>query len=136
MENAGDVLIVDDEKQISKLVQEILLGTGLFRNVMIASDGIEATQKLMNQKFSIVILDIKMPKKTGVDVLKEFKDEVGYNSPSSVIIVSGFLDQTIMSHAIKSGVKNFLTKPFDQGALITKVGEVLKSRGILQKIKK
>ena len=136
MDNAGDVLIVDDEKKISKLVQEVLVGTGLFRNVMIASDGIEATQKLMNQTFAVVVLDIKMPKKSGIDVLKEFKDEVGFNSPSSVIIVSGFLDQSVMNHAIKAGVKNFLIKPFDQAALVTKVAEVLKNRGILQKIKK
>ena len=80
--------------------------------------------KLANQKFALVLLDINMPKKTGVDILKEL-DKNANNSADSIVIVSGELNKNVLSQAMVKGVKNFLVKPFDENAFQEKIRQVL-----------
>ena len=119
-----DVLIVDDDKAICEILKEYCVHMGCFKNIVIANDGITAAQKLRNQRFAIVLLDINMPKKNGIELLAEF-DGDAINSKDSVLVVSGTLEKDVIARIIQRGVKNFLVKPFDEPAFQDKVLKVL-----------
>jgi len=121
-----DVLIVDDDKNICEILKEYVIHMGCFKNIVMAHDGMLATQKLRNQKFALVLLDINMPKKTGLDLLAEFTDKNSINKTNSVVIVSGTLDKDAIADILKAGIKTFLVKPFDEAAFQDRVLKVLK----------
>ena len=121
-----DVLIVDDDKSICEILGEYCQNLGCFKNIVYAHDGIMATQKLRNQKFSLILLDINMPKKSGYDLLGEF--EAGaLNHKDAVLIVSGTLEKDLIAKIINRGVKTFLVKPFDEPSFQERVLKILKS---------
>lgn len=128
-----DCLIIDDEKDICEVLKIYCENLGVFRNIIVARDGIVGTNKLHNQKFGLILLDINMPKKSGLDVLKEF-DGDHKNSFDSVIVVSGELDKTKLSAILGKGVKNFIIKPFTEAQFQEKVIPILKAN--LAKAKK
>ncbi len=119
-----DVLIVDDDKAICEILKEYCVHMGCFKNIVIANDGVMAAQKLRNQRFAIILVDINMPKKNGIELLAEF-DGDAINSKDSVLIVSGTLEKDVIARIIQRGVKNFLVKPFDEPAFQDKVLKVL-----------
>lgn len=121
---SDDVIIIDDDKEVIEVLKMYCENLGCFRFIVTAKDGVEASMKLSNQKFALILLDINMPKKTGVDILKEL-DKNANNSPDSIVIVSGELNKNVLSQAMVKGVKNFLVKPFDENAFQEKIRQVL-----------
>lgn len=119
-----DVLICDDEKEICEILKVYCENMGCFKNIVMAHDGITATQKLRNQKFALVCLDISMPKKSGYDLIGDV--EAGsINSKDNILIVSGTLEKDLIAKIIASGVKNFMVKPFDEKQFQEKVLRIL-----------
>lgn len=119
-----DVLICDDDKNICEILKVYCESMGCFKNIILAHDGIMATQKLANQKFAVILLDISMPKKTGYDLIGDI-DHSDINSIESVLIVSGTLEKNLLSKILASGVKNFMVKPFDEKQFQDKVLKIL-----------
>lgn len=124
-----DVLIVDDDRGVIEVIELYCENLGCFRNIIKARDGSEASKKLANQKFALILLDINMPKKSGVDIIKELDDKNHPNSLESVVIVSGELNKTVLAESMKRGVKTFLVKPFDETQFIERV------KGVLAKVR-
>jgi response regulator of citrate/malate metabolism len=122
----GDVLIVDDEKNVTKVLKAYCEELGVFRNIIVAQDGAIACRKLEMQKFALILLDINMPKKSGLDVIKEIGEST-LNLKTDVLIISGMLGKEVLTSAIQMGVKNFLIKPFDHDVFTAKAVEVLKA---------
>lgn len=122
----GDVLIVDDDENICEILKRYCENMGCFRNILVANDGFVAASKLRNQKFSLILLDLKMPKKGGLDLIREMDDK-SLNPKSRVLVVSGELDKTMVEKVVAAGVKAFLPKPFSEGDLQAKVLKVLNS---------
>lgn len=120
-----DVLIVDDDKNICEILSEYCHNLGCFKNIVFAHDGIMATQKLRNQKFALILLDINMPKKSGYDILTEF-DTATLNQKESVLIISGTLEKDLIAKIMDQGVKTFLVKPFDEQSFQERVLKILK----------
>jgi len=119
-----DVLICDDDKNICEILKVYCENMGCFKNIVFANDGITATQKLSNQKFALICLDISMPKKTGYDLIGDIA--VGsMNNKDSILIVSGTLEKDLIAKIIQSGVKNFMVKPFDEQQFQDKVLKIL-----------
>lgn len=119
-----DVLICDDDKDICEILKVYCENMGCFKNIVMAHDGITATQKLRNQKFALVCLDITMPKKSGYDLIGDV-EVGGINSKESILIVSGTLEKDLIAKIIASGVKNFMVKPFDEKQFQEKVLRIL-----------
>jgi response regulator of citrate/malate metabolism len=119
-----DVLIVDDEKDICEILKVYCENMGCFKNIVMAHDGITATQKLRNQKFALVCLDISLPKKSGYDLIGDV--EAGsINSKDNILVVSGTLEKDLIAKILASGVKNFMVKPFDEKQFQEKVLRIL-----------
>ena len=119
-----DVLICDDDKDICEIIKVYCDNMGCFKNIVMAHDGIMATQKLRNQKFSLICLDIAMPKKSGYDLISDV-EVGGINSKESIIIISGTLEKDLIAKIIANGVKNLLVKPFDEKQFQEKVLKIL-----------
>jgi DNA-binding response OmpR family regulator len=92
------VLVVDDEREIVDILREYLSRKGYA--VSAAYDGLEAIQKLKEERPHVVLLDIKMPKMNGLEVLRQMRkldQEVG------VIMITGVLDEETGRAALTLG---------------------------------
>lgn len=97
------VLIADDEKSIRVVLRKYLSSLG--HEVIEASDGIEAIGVLKEKGVDIAFVDIKMPGKTGLEILDEVK-----NVPIVILTAYGTMDYTVK--AMEKGAVEYITKPF------------------------
>ncbi len=116
----GDVLIIDDDVSICEIIKQYCENLGCFRNILFAHDGSMASTKLRNQKFAVIFVDMKLPKKSGLDVIRELDDK-SLNQRKSIVVISGTLDKTMLEKAVALGVKYFIPKPFDEAVFQEKV---------------
>jgi CheY-like chemotaxis protein len=120
----GDVLIVDFDPESSAKIKTYCENLGCFRNILITHDGSSASSKLRNQKFALIVLELNMPKKSGLDVLREMNDR-SLNSKNNVIVISETLNQTMVEKITVSGVKSYLPKPFSEEDIRNKILKLL-----------
>ena len=115
-----NILIVDDEAGMREVISAILEKQGY--NTLTAEDGGQAVSAVGKNKIDLVILDIHLPDKDGVEILEEIK-KINKNLP--VIMCSGFDDVNLAVESVKSGAFDYIRKPFDNKELIEKVGTAL-----------
>ena len=116
-----DILIVDDDPQIVDLILMFLhMNYQGKLNCVSASDAQTALMKLSNQEFDIIILDLKMPGRTGVELVTHLKKSLKF-AKIPIILMSGALTQNDAIKAIESGVRDILVKPFNMKQLISKI---------------
>lgn len=103
-----NILVIEDEKIISSAIIRVLTACG--HDVHTMDDGFNVMEKIRNFNPSIVFLDVKMPGRSGLDVLKEIK-ELAPNT--RVIMMSGYTSLESIKSAKDLGADDFLKKPFD-----------------------
>ena len=121
------VLVVDDEDGIREVLQEILEDEGY--EVFAAEDGLEALSTLKTEPIDLVILDVWLPQKGGIEVLQEMKE--GYVD-MPVIVISGHGSIDVAVKAVKMGAFDFLEKPLSLEKVVTLVRNALE----LQKLRR
>ena len=123
-EYLGRLLIGDDEPRLLNSLCSILRDKGF--EVDGAEDGDAVCQRLRENAYDLVLLDIRMPGKSGLEIMAWLK-ETGVDAP--VIIISGHSDYRIVRQAFKLGACDYLRKPYDVDELIRAVGgKVLERR--------
>jgi DNA-binding NtrC family response regulator len=100
------VLVADDEKNLRELIVRELVRRG--HDVEGVGDGEAAVTRLREQPYDVVILDMKMPRKAGIDVLRELQD---FPEHPQVIVMTGFQEVATAVEAMKLGAYDYLTKP-------------------------
>lgn len=127
------LLIIDDEAEIRSLITEKLKtlsdANDEFR-IMEAKDGLEATQKLRNQKFDCIITDLNMPKKTGQEVIQAVKRS-DLNAKTPIVVVTAYPDATLPELYL---YLTMIEKPFKVNDLIKVVREQIKLGPIDQRV--
>jgi len=124
MENM-DILIVDDEDRIRKLVSDFLTkkGYGVFE----ARNGDEALELFYEEKnIALIILDIMMPKLNGYQVLKEIRE----TSQVPVIMLTAKTDESDELMGFELGVDDYVRKPFSPKTLVARVDAILHRRDV------
>lgn len=111
------ILVIDDEPTIRSAVQLIL--SRRHCTVMGAQDSVEAKAVLKDNTFEIILLDVKLGKESGLDLLKYLREELKLNTP--VLLMSGLADTERIKEACKYNIKGFLLKPFNAKGLEEKV---------------
>lgn len=102
-----NILVADDEEIIRTGIRQILVKDG--HKVFLAVDGIEATKIANERHIDIAFVDLKMPKKNGLQVLNEIKSI----SPSTeVVIITGYAAVETAVDAMKNGAYDYISKPF------------------------
>lgn len=123
------ILIADDEIGIRELLHELLKDN---YEVTTAEDGEEAILKIAQMQPDLILLDIRMPKKTGLDVLQYLKDN---NIDTRAIIVTADRDLNSAIKAMKLGAYDYVVKPFENEKIITMIKNALKSHQLEKEVK-
>ncbi|MBI5216254.1 MAG: response regulator [Ignavibacteriae bacterium] len=120
MDNQHKVLVVDDEEALRTVLSGELVNEGY--KVGTAADGDEAIAIIKQEQFDIVLLDIKMPKVDGFEVLKFIKKDY---PAIKVIMLTAFADLKNAIESKKLGAEDFISKPYDLVDLLTTIERVL-----------
>ena len=121
MENIA--LIIDDDAKLRKLLKEYLEGNGF--GVLTLEDGLNALKTLGKESPDIIILDIMLPGKDGLDVLKEIRRE--YLTPVIMLTAKG--EDTDRIVGLELGADDYLPKPFNPRELLARMRAVLRRSG-------
>ena len=124
------VLIVEDEKAISGVLHSILSDELTDYEILVAEDGLEAYKLLEKDDFALIISDIKMPKLSGLELLKQ---ALQLNPDTTFVMISGHADIDTAVSALKDGAYDFISKPIDINRLITSVRNALDRKTLVQK---
>ncbi len=103
----NQILVVDDEGSMRLALSEALKRGGYA--VDTAVDGFDALQKFRREAFKMVITDVKMPKMSGLEVLKEIK-KVSPHTPVIMVTAYGTIQNAV--EAMKEGASDYILKPF------------------------
>lgn len=126
------ILVVDDEPEVRSVIKEILIGTGIPLKVVEAADGAEAVRKILNQKFSILVTDLRMPKLTGGGLLEELLNLSPALRPKDILVLSAYpgeLPQIPFSNV------SFIEKPADPDLLAQYIKASLEApHGVISKM--
>ena len=116
------VLIADDEPSIRELVQVTIGADDI--NVVEASDGDEAWSLIQAHRPSLVLLDVRMPGRTGLEILSAIRADARL-AGTKVIILSASAVASDMTAAVAAGADSYLTKPFSPRDLLLHLDEAL-----------
>jgi len=116
-----NVLLVDDEKDFVESLAERLQIRDF--NVATALNGDEAIKLVKENEFDVIVLDVQMPGKSGIETLKEIKN---IEQLSQVIMLTGHATVKTAIEGMKSGAYDYLMKPTDTDELIEMVNKVYK----------
>jgi len=112
----GCVLIIDDEAEIRESLQTLLEIEGY--EVETAGDGGQGLAKLGDRSFDLILLDVALPDRNGIDLLPEIR---GLDPQVSVIVITAYGTVEDAVHAMQAGAANFLQKPWDNEKLLADV---------------
>ena len=114
------LLVVDDEKLVRWSIQEIM-GKEHFR-VVSASDGADAIEKMREERFDVIITDLVMPGRNGIEVARQAKK---LHPDTKVIMITAYGSTLDKEEARNAGVSFFLDKPFQVDEVKRAVSQVL-----------
>lgn len=126
------ILIVEDEKAISGVLHSILSDELKDAEFVIAEDGLEGFKQIEKEDFALVISDIKMPKLSGTELLKQ---AIALKPETTFVMISGHADIDTAVSALKEGAYDFISKPIDINRLITSVKNALDKGNLKQENK-
>ena len=114
------VLIIDDDATLREYLRDSILEVLDEDELRIveAGDGMEAIQKIKNEAFDLVITDVYMPKKNGVEVISFLKTQ---QAKSKAIVISASLTKDILTDLVTLGQTEIMIKPFAHAEFQTKV---------------
>ena len=123
----GKILIADDETDIS-LILKLQLEDAGYRTVRV-KDGVEALDALAREKFELLLLDIKMPRMDGLQVLKRAREAW----PSMVVVMmTAHGNEEIAVAAMKEGAVDYISKPFSNEDMLKRVERAIAYNRTLQ----
>jgi DNA-binding NtrC family response regulator len=121
--STGKILVVDDEDIVRTSCSRTLSPEGY--EIRLAKNGAEGLKMASEERFDLVLTDLKMPDMDGIEVLRIIKEQW---PETAVIIVTGYQTVDTAVKAIKLGAYDYIEKPFTPDALITAVREALTNK--------
>lgn len=116
------ILVVDDFATMRRIIKNILKQLG-YSNVDEADDGSSALTKLQGQKFDLVITDWNMPNMSGLELIKAIRASDQFKSTPILMVTAEALKENIIE-AVKSGVNNYIVKPFTAEVMREKIEKI------------
>jgi len=123
---ARDILIVDDDRQVRDVLNEIFVSAGY--NVLLAVDGREGLETFRASHPPIMITDLQMPVMTGVQLLQAVRE---LDPDSAVVVLTGAADVRTAIESLKLGAYDFIMKPVDVDELLIATERALERRQLL-----
>lgn len=117
------ILIIEDKESMAEMLKETLESEGYV--VISARDGVDGIRHLKEGKIDLVLTDLKLPKKGGIDILKASREE---NSLIPVIVMTAYGSVETAVAAMKEGAFDFITKPFDTDHLLMLIKRAIETQ--------
>lgn len=108
MDTRKRILIVEDDQFLREFYQELLEGEGY--NIDVAGDGETASQKLLEGGYNLVMLDIMLPKKDGLQILRDHKLNPSKNPVGKVVMLTNLGQDVIIKTCFELGAAGYLVK--------------------------
>jgi len=119
----GSILVVDDEVEIREGLEALLKSENF--DVTLAATGAEGLQKLEERPFDLLLLDVSLPDRNGIDMLHE----IHRRDPSlSIIMITAYGSIDMARAAFKSGARDYVTKPWSNDELIAQISGAIEGR--------
>src|SRR5271167_819335 len=119
----GSILVVDDEAEIREGLEALLSSEGF--DVTPADTGAAGLARLEDQPFDLLLLDVSLPDRNGLDLLREIRRRDPY---LSIILITAFGSIDMARQAFKSGAQDYITKPWSNDELIAQVSLAIEGR--------
>jgi two-component system nitrogen regulation response regulator NtrX len=126
----AQILIVEDEANIRRVLWKILVDFDKNINISEAADGLEAISMVDNNSYDLVLCDIKMPKKDGIEVLEHIQK---VSQQTAVVMISGHGDLETAVKAMRMGAYDYISKPPDLNHLLKTVNTALQINNLFHK---
>ena len=123
----GHILVIDDEPDIRESL-EILLSAEGYR-VDLAPNATEGLKRLENSTFDLVLLDLMMPDKSGMQVLEEIR---GRDRETPVFLITAYGSVEVAVEALKHGANDYFSKPWDNEKLLIEIDRMISKRQLEQ----
>ncbi len=120
------ILIVDDEPVNVMLLEQMLAEEG-YTSVHTTTDPRDVVPLHDENHFDLILLDIRMPHLTGIEVMEALADRVKQNFVP-ILVLTAQTDDATRVEALTAGANDFLTKPFKQWEVLLRINNMLKSR--------
>ncbi|MBY0554039.1 response regulator [bacterium] len=120
----NQILVVEDDVEIAEALKEYLENLNGFK-IKLCHTAEDAITYLSSNKVDLIISDIKMPQKSGLELYEIFKKEIDTDNLTPFILVTGFADIITVQNAFKIGVDELIAKPYDLEAVALVVNYLL-----------
>ena len=124
------VLIVDDEPSVRNTLERLLKSNDY--EPVVAANGHEALAHALSQEFEVVLLDIRMPGLSGIDVLQRLLAD---HPDTGIIMVTAVVDTKTAVDAMKMGAYDYVLKPFDLDDILVRVQKARERRFLAIQVK-
>ena len=124
------ILIIEDEESIRRVLNKVLKQDDKSYSITEAVDGLDGISKINSSKYDLILCDIKMPKKDGIEVLKHILKECP-NTPT--IMISGHGDLETAVESMRLGAFDYISKPPDLNRLLNSVRSALLNKNFVKK---
>ncbi len=128
------ILILDDQPPNVKLVERILRRAG-YRNILGLTEPDEALREFDDRGADLILLDMRMPKMDGAEVLQHLKHIAPEDDYLAVLVLTAQTDRETRLRALRNGAADFVTKPFDAEELLHRISGLLQTRRLQQGLK-
>ena len=118
----GEIFVVDDDPAVRETLSIVLSAGGY--EVICFADGAALLSVARNRTPACVILDVHIPGKSGLDILRELRGE---DYPAPIFIISGQGDIAMAVSAIKNGALDFIEKPFRGNEIVARLNEAIEA---------
>lgn len=121
------ILLVEDDTFTRELYEEVLKDAGF--NIETAVDGEDGLSKIKIGGFDLILLDVMMPKKDGLEVLRDLKNNPPVSQNGQIVLLTNLTHDPVINMALSMGVKDHLVKSdITPGELVEKVREYLSQK--------
>lgn len=120
-----NILLVENEPDIVKLTKQTLEIGGF--NVDVAFGGQECLEKINQKKPHIILLDIWLYDRNGIEILNKIKNNVNYKD-IKVIVFTAIAEKDKIKEFVQAGADDYIIKPFDPYELIDKLKEIIRAQ--------
>lgn len=127
------ILIVEDEPQINRLIELVLISGGFYK-IKKAYDGLEAMEIITENKPNLVLLDVMLPGLDGFGVCKKIKTTPELKSVQVIMLTARKMEEDILE-GFESGAVDYISKPFSNKILLARIKAHLENSGINYSLK-
>lgn len=102
------ILIVEDDQFLREFYQEFLIAEGY--SIDVAPDGEVALQKIWGNEYNLILLDIMLPKKDGIEILKELKNHPPKSANTKIVVLTNLGQDSVIKQCFELGAAGYLIK--------------------------